>query len=340
MNDANSISFPGIERQAESRSMAIAYLILAHERPRQLARLIEALDCEGVSFFVHVDRKTDIRPFLEKVPSRSNIHLLEDERRVSVYWSGYSTIAAILNLLRVARSSSIPFTRYCLLSGADFPIKNRIGIRDGLLCDTEFMRIDFRLDLSKPGPLADRLRYSHFYDVPALNPRTTRSRTLLSLIERGLQAFPRRRLPDIPIYQGSAWWALTADCVDYIFRYLEEHPEYVDFFRHVSTPDETFFHSIVTSSPFRSRMSHDVEAAQEGHRYDWNDYAAHYIDWATPGIALPKVLELEDLDRLLRSGAFFARKFQPPRSEPLVRKLRKIIEEREPERAPTSVKRI
>jgi hypothetical protein len=43
--------------------MKTAYLILAHQQPRQVARLIQSLSSEWSYFFVHVDRKASLPAF-------------------------------------------------------------------------------------------------------------------------------------------------------------------------------------------------------------------------------------------------------------------------------------
>lgn len=303
--------------------VSIAYLILAHDRPGHLARMIRALDCEGVTFFIHIDAKSDLGAFKQAVPPGRRVKYLEGAERVAVHWSGYSTVVATLNLMNAAMGSGESFVRYALLSGADFPIKNRHAIRDRLHSKTEFIRTDFFIDPFEDKLLAQRVRHIHLYDYPWLNPRTTPSPFLFGWAQRFLRLVPRGKFPDIPIYQGSAWWALTHDCVEYILTYFHEHPAYAKFHKYTCTPDETFFHSIVVASPFRRMMSHDVEAPQQ--TFDWDDYASHFIDWATPGIELPKVLDLSDLPRIQKSGAFFARKFQSPASDALLDRIEEMI---------------
>lgn len=41
----------------------IAILIIAHNRPKQLLRLIESLDIDRFDFFIHIDGKTEISQF-------------------------------------------------------------------------------------------------------------------------------------------------------------------------------------------------------------------------------------------------------------------------------------
>ena len=54
---------PDIQLSHFNRQMKIAHLILTHKNPKQLERLLNALQHDAFDFFIHVDRKTDIEPF-------------------------------------------------------------------------------------------------------------------------------------------------------------------------------------------------------------------------------------------------------------------------------------
>jgi len=43
------------------------YIILVHENPQQLLRLIKALDDNKSFFYIHVDKKVDIQDFKELI---------------------------------------------------------------------------------------------------------------------------------------------------------------------------------------------------------------------------------------------------------------------------------
>ena len=307
--------------------MNIAYLILAHHQPSHLARLIKALSCDGAYFLVHVDLKTDISPFKELVPASKNIIFLENAARVKVYWGGYSIVMAALNLLRAAMALGVHFTRYCLLSGSDFPIKKNSEIEEVLSTRTEFLRVDRKLNYKKNDPHSETVRYIHLYDSRFLNPRTTPSKRLFSTTERVLRKIPRKQYQKIPLFQGAQWWALTDQCVRHIFKFLEENSGYMAFHKYTRVPDETFFHSIIKSSLFVECIIHDVEKVTSLDKYfESNEHGCHYIDWNSQGVALPKVLDISDTGLLMRSTALFARKFEENKSTALLSQLEEMIQ--------------
>ena len=49
----------------------INYIILVHKNPFQLIRLINKLSGNHVSFYVHVDKLVDSRPFLEAAKEKN-----------------------------------------------------------------------------------------------------------------------------------------------------------------------------------------------------------------------------------------------------------------------------
>jgi Core-2/I-Branching enzyme len=99
--------------------MNIAYLILAHNNPGHLARLTQALATENSAIFIHIDKKADIRPFLEL--AGENVHFTS--KRVPVYWGDYSQIEAILTLIDTAMAGSQRYDYLVLLSGSDYPLR-------------------------------------------------------------------------------------------------------------------------------------------------------------------------------------------------------------------------
>ena len=79
--------------------MKIAYLIIAHDQPRQFKRMIKALDSEYVSFFVHIDSKRNISEF--SCPNfKDNVIFIKN--RISVIQGGFSLTQAMINLMKKA----------------------------------------------------------------------------------------------------------------------------------------------------------------------------------------------------------------------------------------------
>ena len=263
----------------------LAYLIVAYYQPDHLARLIRAVDQENSYFFIHVDKKAAIAPFKTAVPRQANIVFLTD--RVPVRWGRLGIVRAVLRLLRAAVASGHAFRYFTLLSGTDYPIKGRQEIYARLRSsDRQFIRIDRKL---------------------VGEPRHPQSKFIARLPQGTYSG-------DLIPYHGSMYWSLTAGCVRFILDFLDENPGFIDRHRHVFSPDEIIFHSLVKASPFAAAIVQDFErgtCAGDVH------HANHYIDWPSRDRGR-EILDERDLEALLASEALFARKLDQERSRQLL----------------------
>ena len=103
--------------------MKIAYLILAHKNPGQLARLIAALSRPESVFYVHIDRKVKEEPFRRALQTFGADTIFVRERH-TVSRGGFSIVEATLSLIRDCLAGADKVDRAVLLSGQDYPIKS------------------------------------------------------------------------------------------------------------------------------------------------------------------------------------------------------------------------
>lgn len=290
----------------------LAYMVLAHQQPNHLARLIGALRTPHCSFFVHIDAKADPEPFHRAVGDWPDVTFLD--RRYAIYWGGFGQVLATLALLTAAKEHDPSIERFSLLSGADFPIKTTSQILSEFSSTQEFLRIDRKLDPHQRGPHHSNISVHWF--VGNVDPH-------LHALSGRCERTPYEGLD---FYHGSQWWALTRECVDYILEFVKSHSDYLSFFKTALRPHEIFFHSIVKQSPFADRVTHDMDKAADPYLYMLSDeHGSHYIDWHVASGTVPKVLELEDLGPLLESNCLFARKFHEQRSQELLARLEHVI---------------
>src|SRR3954454_12035046 len=122
--------------------MRLTYLIVAHKNPEQLARLVKSLSYDGESFFIHIDKKCNLKAFQEALQTNElSRHIGEHGcrveviyNRVSVVCGAYSHVGAIFNSLAEIFSSKERFDYLVLLSGQDYPIKTNEHIRAHFVC--------------------------------------------------------------------------------------------------------------------------------------------------------------------------------------------------------------
>ena len=225
--------------------MKIAYLIVAHDNPGVLRRLIAALWCKDCGFFVHVDRKADIGDF--SGINGDNIFLTQ--KRIPVYHSGFTQVEATLLLLREALSEPQGYDYFVLLGGTHYPLRSKEYIHRFLEknCASEFISIarmpNNAYELSK-------LNRIWFEENEPVRHFLSRVLAKVGLAQRD----HRKYLGGLDPYGGSNWWALTREACRYIIDFVQSNESLQRFFRNTCCPDEMFFHTILGNSPFRSRV--------------------------------------------------------------------------------------
>ncbi len=266
--------------------MKIAYIVLAHKNPEQVVRLVRQLADEGTSFFIHVDRRAGDEIYyklVDQLSSISNVHFL---KRYRCYWGDFNIVAATIEGIRQLVNSSIDFDYAFLLSGQDYLIKKTRQIKEFLqrYRDKEFI---------ESFALASKNRWSHHDGCyQALNKVQYwhfrfRSKHFYFTVKR---RFPKGFDP----YGGSQWWCLSRECIQYINSFVMNNPAFVNYFKYVCIPDESFFHTIVSNSPFKNCIVNDD---------------LKYTDWENPNPTPPAILYKNYFDTLANSPKLFARKF-------------------------------
>jgi hypothetical protein len=283
--------------QAAADQESVAYIVLAHKLPGQLARLVTRLRHPGDLVLVHVDAKADLAPFETALRDAglTGPDLVVARDRVPVHWGGFGEVQAALAAIRRAlREPS--WSHIVLLSGQDYPIKPQAEIRSFLAAhrDVSFLFSSAGRDRWPAdgrqgndtwywdGDLR-RLRYRFYrlgrYPVP-LPGRWTWGLTRPGRLPAGLR--PR---------QGSAWWALHRAAAQWVVDCGDRHPEVARFFGRVLIPSENYFQMLLDASPYRDALVQD-----DLHFQLWDGWH-------------PRVLGQADLGALLDSRKLFGRKF-------------------------------
>lgn len=84
--------------------MKIAFLILCHKNPNQINKMINTLDDEDVSFYLHIDKKSGIS---NKIIKKENVFILDESKCLDIKWGQNQMIHATTNLLKEAFYSNI-----------------------------------------------------------------------------------------------------------------------------------------------------------------------------------------------------------------------------------------
>ncbi|MDR3712090.1 MAG: beta-1,6-N-acetylglucosaminyltransferase [Puia sp.] len=267
--------------------MRLAHLILAHNNPPQLERLVKRLIYENTDIFIHLDAKADKSEFaeIERLPNTFFV-----ANRTKVSWADYNMITATLNGIKEILKTGNDYSHINLLSGADYPLKDPASIQKFLFenPDTTFMR--FKHVYNEWQESKSRFTLYHFGDYRL--PLKWQAQSLANKL------LPERKLPNgLEPYGFSQWFTMTPACARYTLEYLEKHAAVRRFFRMTWAADELFFQTILLNSPLKDTIVNDH---------------LRYIKFKRAACN-PETLTYADKDALINSGKFYARKFDAAR---------------------------
>jgi hypothetical protein len=258
----------------------IAYCLLVHKNPPQVARLLRALWDPGHAYYVNVFRAQDPKAQLEW---RRAFEPLQDPRltvvcRYGAGWATFKCVAATLDAMRGFQDTDYDY--FVNLTGQCYPIQPREEINRRFAESTQTY-----------------MEAKDDSDDPRIMRRYTHKVFVLPISEHGapfLWPRIRKELPDgMRPYGGSAYFCMRKEHVAYILDYVERHKALLRFYRYATDPDETFFQAILMNSPLKDA---------------WVDDNLRYIDWPQ-GASTPRILTMKDWPALQESRMLWARKF-------------------------------
>jgi hypothetical protein len=309
---------PSVDRPRRS-AMSVAYLILAHDNPRHLSRLLSSLASSTSAFFVHIDKKSRCE-FTHEL-SEDTVRFSTD--RYEVHWGDFSMVEATLSLMDQALHDPRRFDRLVLLSGVDYPVRAASYVESvfELHREAEFISI-----VRMPSEAADKPlnRLTRFRP----SPDESRIRWFIRGTLRRARFIPRERdfkkaLGALAPYAGWQWWALTRDACEHVQSFCASNPKIVSFFRNTHIPDEMFFQTIIGNSPYKDMVLRNLT----------------FTDW-TAGGRSPAQLSSEHVERFASVTSFgphdvygdgeilFARKFSDE-NQGVVDSLHRLIQQRD-----------
>lgn len=298
--------------------MSFAYIVLAHNNPRHLRRLLTSLASLDSSCFVHIDKKSTID--LRKLSS-DTVYFLHN--RIEVHWGDFSIVEATLALIERALRDPRRFDRITLLSGSDYPIRSVQYIE----C---FFKRHHSAEFIDVVPMPSEVHNKPLHRLTRFRPRASEN-PIKTIVRKSLQnigLIPRERdykraLGGLAPYAGSQWWSLTRDACEYVERFISVNPNVVNFFRNTLIPDEMFFQTIVANSPFKENVRSNLT----------------FADWSAggPSPALLSNRHVELFASITKSGPgnglgddeiLFARKFSDENQD-VVNAINLLIKERD-----------
>ncbi len=298
-------------------TLRIAYLILAHEHPDQVIRLIKALNEPGHIFIVHVDlKRAEMYNHLEKWSNPSNtpgeiasrVYLVPRAQSKRVTWGGWSVVDATLACMKQALSSAHTYDFMLLLSGSSYPLQANRQIRAALAAASE--KGDIINDIASKPDYRPPDRWYSYIDCDDKLHRVGRLSAPVGLA----------------LYSGSQWWAISRAVASWLLSANKTSlPElFSAYARRTMVPDETYFATLFTHSPYCD----GIVRPYQGHagprlmHVEWGESGGWVDPEGDEGTKCllpsharsrcgrsPKVVTFADRHTVLASNALFARKF-------------------------------
>lgn len=288
--------------QMHDGSPRITFVLLAHDHPNQLGRLVRRLNKSYPEsrVIVHVDARSGaLQPFTEACQS-ANVQFMDD--RVRSYWAHHSLLEAELRLLRHAINR--PCDWVILLSGRCYPLRDRAELFHHLGQNSIDAFIEVHPVARRSSEHRRRFEEFHMARLSATMPRIHRVTRAL------LRRIPIRRLPpeSVEFFHGSQWWCLSGDASKAVLRQHAEHGRLRRFFRRVWAPDESYVQTIIgNTSQFQ------VAPPLMYARFE-------------PNSPHPAVWTIDDLPELHSSSGFFARKFDEEIDSSILDRLDEVLD--------------
>lgn len=278
----------------QQQTMKLGFIILAHNHPDAVRRLVDLLVAAGHRVVVHFDKGGSAEQ-LAKVKALEATHTgsVRVLSRVRCVWGEWSLVEAVLVALREFGQMAEKPDYVHLMSGADFPIRPLSDLE-------EFLRANPSQDFIECCDITQRRwvkgglsmeRFRFFFPV---NFRTSR-KTFDRLVRWHRKLKIRRRIPlGMTPHMGSQWWTLRWASCQRILDFLATNPKVIRYFRSTWIPDEAFFQTVLAHLIPREEIA-DLQLM------------LHHL---TPS-GRPYVVYPDHLPRLESVPHFFVRKVAP-----------------------------
>lgn len=314
----------------------VAALVMAHKNQEQLARLIDRLSHPDVDVFLHLDAKWSLpRQDIDDLCALNDGRVYVTDR-ISAELLTMSLLQAELVLLRAALDRG-GYGYVMLLSGQDYPLRpitetvaelqaqhprpfvDVTPWHEGNWVETSFGTTRaLKATRARVKRLVnERVRFGPANKIlRGLNHVVTQ---LVSGIKQLIVGTPYTRLSrlSLQVAGGAQWWILPADMAAEVLRFADDRRG-MRIFAETGSPDETFMQTALVNSPHADRLTINPWDETRQMTRTFTDFGSG------PYTGHPRVLTVEDFDRIATSDAWFARKFDVDRD----RSVLDLIDER------------
>jgi hypothetical protein len=247
--------------------MNINYLLLAYDNPKQLKRIIIALNTINTWFYIHIDKKSKRENFINELQEFNNISFVEASVSEDVIWADFSTVSATLKCLKLVKQ--LNEKGYCvLISEHDYPVKSNQEILNyfNLNYGNLFIAANLlnsqeqnSLEIYNQRIISYKINFSSkkndFVLLSSIwNKLFYKRKTFLKIYKLickkklvYLLNLLKNRKPPIEIdhFWGSQWWAVPNENISEILEFIDNNPNVLKYYKNTLAVDELFFQTIL-----------------------------------------------------------------------------------------------
>jgi hypothetical protein len=225
---------------------------------------------------------------------------------------GWNAVSAEMKLMKTALENN-QYDRLVFLQGADYPLKTDKEITEFFESHraTEFVRACCCTGVNDPY-FYDKCRYYLFFNnVTILKKVYNKLVRLLKLKIR--DGYIHELGKKYEVYWGSAQWAITRECAQYLIDFYKNHTTFNNWFLHAFPADELYVQTVVMNSKFREfTTAHGPEKAKAG-LGNWRNL--HYFEYLPGAI---RIYKADDYHFLKSKQELYIRKLNSSDSKELL----------------------
>lgn len=250
----------------------LAYVLMVHHQPENVAALVDALADKNVFIYIHVEvfaPDSFYEEIQEIVRTRKNVALMPT--RFAVSWAHVSLIwveiRAFFDLLDM-----ISFEYVINVSGADYPLKSAKTIYQHLEKKAQSNWVWWKTDGEKTAwEIEGRTHYMFHCREGELEGERDKCGFYPMNIQ-GYREFDGFKDLFPQVLKTSQWMILHRSAVEYL-RSSEAGKLLLMHFEHTLIPDELFFSTFLAASPFNTRTFRDPKRLMfwygGSHPWEW-----------------------------------------------------------------------
>lgn len=293
---------------ADLHRSLIGFTLLSHSSSAQLKRLIEALNREYDEPPIACHHDFGQSP-LDPADFSKNVHFVRPHFLTG--WGRFSIVQATLAAIKLLYSFERRPDWFIHLSASDYPVRCGRDVRHLLAAaecdaflDARALEPGATAKASLDGAPNNKLVHFSSPQNECIKRRFYTSREIWIPL---IRTKPRLRLgrytirtswrvkgvyDDFPAFYGDHWFCANAKVAEMLCTPSERHSRLQRHLARRTQVDETYFQTLIMNQP-------GLKVFLDNKRFaEWNGGGAH-----------PMLLEERQLQQILSSGAFFARKF-------------------------------